>query len=220
MEVILKDYPFFKLYIAHFQRDIIGKSYEQIGEYIVSAVNSWMDGDIEALPLWMSDEYAKLAEKSQKLAENGRKGGQAKAKQIVAIAKQIVPIAKQRREEKSREEEIRIDKRDKPKTTPLPPKGFDEFWKAYPKKVGKASALASWKKVKPPIEQVITSLLWQVRSDQWTKDGGQYVPNPSTYLNQGRWDDEEPICISQVSIMQSMHDRLYGNEQEAITYDS
>ena len=26
-------------------------------------------------------------------------------------------------------------------------------------------------------------------SDKWEKDKGQYIPNPSTWINQGRWDD-------------------------------
>jgi hypothetical protein len=30
----------------------------------------------------------------------------------------------------------------------------------------------------------------QKKSKQWQKDDGQYIPNPSTWLNQGRWDDE------------------------------
>ena len=30
---------------------------------------------------------------------------------------------------------------------------------------------------------------------QWTKEGGQYIPNPTTWLNQGRWDDKTEINI-------------------------
>lgn len=212
----MKDYPFLKLYIANFQRDIIGKSFEQIGEYIVNAVSAWMDGDTESMPSWMSDEYEKLAEKSQKLAENGRKGGQAKAKQILAIAKQIPEFAKQRREEKSREDKNREEINTIP---PLPPKGFDEFWESYPKKVGKAKAKDLWIKLKPDIEVTLSALLWQKESDQWTRDGGQFIPNPATYLSQGRWDDEKPQSTSMVSTMQAQFNRLYGSNTEAITHE-
>lgn len=67
---------------------------------------------------------------------------------------------------------------------------FDEFWSAYPKKVGKKDAerafakvpKAEWPKLVPAIEQ-------QKKSKQWQKEDGQYIPNPSTWLNQGRWDD-------------------------------
>ena len=27
-------------------------------------------------------------------------------------------------------------------------------------------------------------------SPQWQTDGGQYIPNPATWLNQKRWEDE------------------------------
>jgi hypothetical protein len=35
----------------------------------------------------------------------------------------------------------------------------------------------------------------QKQTDQWTKDGGQYIPHPSTWLNQGRWEDETEIEV-------------------------
>ena len=92
--------------------------------------------------------------------------------------------------------------KDKP---PLPPKGgegredFDEFWQAYPKKVGKDAAWRAWKKLREPknvLEAIKSSLDWQRDSEQWTKDGGQYIPNPTTYLNQGRWQDEKPEPVA------------------------
>ena len=30
----------------------------------------------------------------------------------------------------------------------------------------------------------------QKRSRQWTENNGQYIPNPATWLNQRRWEDE------------------------------
>lgn len=80
--------------------------------------------------------------------------------------------------------------------TPLPPKvnktGFDEFWSAYPKKVGKESAKKAFQKVKEPLETLLSAIERQKCSDQWSKDNGQYIPNPATWLNQGRWEDELP----------------------------
>lgn len=79
--------------------------------------------------------------------------------------------------------------------TPHTPQGvtFDEFWKAYPKKVGKEAARKAFGKVKAPVESLLTAIERQKCSDQWTKDNGQYIPNPATWLNQGRWEDELPI---------------------------
>lgn len=70
--------------------------------------------------------------------------------------------------------------------------GFEDFWQAYPKKVGKSEAQKSWAKLKPNLQTVLDALSWQKNQPNWTKDGGQYIPNPSTYLNQGRYNDEQP----------------------------
>ena len=70
---------------------------------------------------------------------------------------------------------------------------FLEFWKHYPKKIGKGKAYQSWKKLKNPkitLTKIQLALKWQKKSEQWQKDNGQYIPNPSTYLNQRRWEDE------------------------------
>lgn len=72
----------------------------------------------------------------------------------------------------------------------MEPSSFDAFWSAYPRKVGKGAAMVSWKKFKPPIDAVLAALAWQVGTEQWQKNGGQYIPNPATYLNQRRWEDE------------------------------
>ena len=70
---------------------------------------------------------------------------------------------------------------------------FERFWKCYPNKVGKDAAKKSFDKRKPDDEllgQMMAALENQKASDKWTKDNGQYIPNPATWLNQGRWKDE------------------------------
>lgn len=70
---------------------------------------------------------------------------------------------------------------------------FDRFWAAYPKKVGKDAAWRSWQKLRPTeetLQAMLSALAWQSTQPAWLKEHGQYVPNPSTYLNQGRWQDE------------------------------
>ena len=39
-------------------------------------------------------------------------------------------------------------------------------------------------------EKMLSTLGWQAKSVQWQRNGGQYIPNPATWLNQGRWDDK------------------------------
>lgn len=67
---------------------------------------------------------------------------------------------------------------------------FEIFWQRYPKKVGKQAAITAWKKFKPRLDDVMFALSWQIESEQWTKQNGSFIPNPATYLNQGRWQDE------------------------------
>lgn len=70
---------------------------------------------------------------------------------------------------------------------------FEEFWKAYPRKTAKGAAWKAWRKAKPTIElraKILEAVAAQAKSDQWTKDGGQFIPHAATWLNQSRWDDE------------------------------
>lgn len=70
---------------------------------------------------------------------------------------------------------------------------FDVFWAAYPKKVAKVTAIRAWKRLNPSdelIAKIHSALEIQKRSEQWTKDRGRYVPNPATWLNGNRWEDD------------------------------
>lgn len=70
---------------------------------------------------------------------------------------------------------------------------FESFWATYPKKVGKDAAQKAFEKRRPTEDmatQMIEAIDRQKESPQWQKDGGQYIPNPATWLNQGRWMDE------------------------------
>lgn len=72
-------------------------------------------------------------------------------------------------------------------------KSFELFWSAYPKKTAKQQAIKAWEKLKPDEEllnKILTSLEQQKKSAQWTKDGGQFIPYPGSWLNGRRWEDE------------------------------
>lgn len=80
--------------------------------------------------------------------------------------------------------------------TPKAPKGadgrFEKFWSAYPAKVGKDAARKAFDKRKPDdslLTQMLSAIEVQKHCEKWVKDGGQYIPNPATWLNQGRWMD-------------------------------
>jgi len=69
---------------------------------------------------------------------------------------------------------------------------FDTFWREYPRKVGKGDARKKFAKAltKTSFDNIMAALQRVKESAQWTKDGGQFVPHPATWLNQERWDDE------------------------------
>ena len=77
---------------------------------------------------------------------------------------------------------------------------FEAFWALYPKKIGKQDAarkLAIALK-STDIKTITDAVRCQMQSEQWTKEGGKYIPNPATWLHQGRWDDQvEPAQMSE-----------------------
>ena len=80
--------------------------------------------------------------------------------------------------------------------TPQPPSGgnassaFDAFWAAYPKKVDRKKALASWtrRKLDKISDKIIADVERRITDDEHWKQG--YIPNPTTYLNGDRWEDQ------------------------------
>ena len=68
--------------------------------------------------------------------------------------------------------------------------GFVEFWNIYPNKVGKDAARKGWvKKRCEPIADVVIGAL-KAQMPYLVREGGKYIPNPATWINQGRWQDE------------------------------
>jgi hypothetical protein len=73
---------------------------------------------------------------------------------------------------------------------------FDKFYQNYPKKIGKPKALQAFKKINPDdqlLNEMLQKLEIQKNSSQWLKDGGEFIPHPSTWLNNRRWEDEVSV---------------------------
>lgn len=68
--------------------------------------------------------------------------------------------------------------------------GFETFWTAYPRKVGKGAARKSWAKAAKthPAADIIAAAtrFAAFRAGQNPK----YTPHPATWLNAERWADE------------------------------
>ena len=93
----------------------------------------------------------------------------------------------------SHTKETLTKERKKPTVSPELERSFEAFWTAYPNKKGKKKAFDKWKKLAPDnglTEQIMEGLSKVKRSRQWTKDDGQFIPHPVTWLNGERWNDE------------------------------
>lgn len=93
---------------------------------------------------------------------------------------------------------------------------FDDFWKAYPKKVGKGNCQKWFKSHKPKPElvaQMINAVNQQKQSKQWQEGNGKFIPNPYTWLNGERWLDELPKSESEpfAGTELSEEDKKYSN---------
>lgn len=67
---------------------------------------------------------------------------------------------------------------------------FEVFWSAYPRKEGKKKAKGVFEKVTTSLDILLEALERQKKSAQWSKDNGQFIPHPATWLNGKRWEDQ------------------------------
>lgn len=104
---------------------------------------------------------------------------------------------------------------------------FERFWSIWPKKRSKGDAWKAWNQVDPPpIEELEQAVLKWRQSDDWRKDGGQYIPYPATWLRRWGWMDEieeKPARIAPVDQgpegWDGVYVRLYG-EQPAVPWNA
>jgi hypothetical protein len=87
----------------------------------------------------------------------------------------------------------------------IPPnEDFIKFYKEYPNKKSREEAQRSWLKINPSKElfiKIMSALEVQKKSSTWVRDNGQYIPHPSTWLNQKRWEDEIELPASKTLIL-------------------
>ena len=79
----------------------------------------------------------------------------------------------------------------KDKSVLMSEKDFENFWKEYPKKVGKKKACLSFLKLKRALlSTILEALKKQKSSPAWQENGGQFIPHPTTWINGERWEDD------------------------------
>ncbi len=78
------------------------------------------------------------------------------------------------------------------------PPGFDAFWTAYPRKQNKPAAAKAFARLRADdalLSRMLEAVAQQSTTEQWMKDGGQFIPMAATWLNGRRWEDA-PLAVS------------------------
>jgi|688.fasta_scaffold449240_2 hypothetical protein len=101
-----------------------------------------------------------------------------------------IPYTKAIHSLKEEEEEKETETETETETEgPIP---FEQFWQAYPRRIGKGNAEKAWEKhgCSALLPQILTAVRKCKVSADWTKDAGQFIPHPATWLNRKGWEDE------------------------------
>ncbi len=86
-------------------------------------------------------------------------------------------------------------KAQEPTLTPEQLDRFERWYQHWPRKENRAKAEESWAAIDPDdalVDKMIATTQVYARSEKWREDGGKYIPHPSTWLNNARWNDEPP----------------------------
>ena len=151
--------------------------------------------------------YSKFNQKSETRSET-RNEPRSETRESLGI-KGVAASCETRSEPRNETRSESLNKNDinnKDLITPLTPQGvtalFDVFWKSYPNKKSKPTGRKAFEKIaakfkgKPDefksLVSKITSHVEKRKLDdpQWTKEAGQFIPMPASFLNQERWNDE------------------------------
>lgn len=103
-----------------------------------------------------------------------------------------------------------------PKNLPSNSSRFPDFWKSYPRKVGdKRKAEKSWdrQKLDRIADQIIANVADRASRDPQWQDS-TYIPHPTTYLNQQRWNDDWHPQIRRPSVTDRFAQSRYEGSLE------
>jgi len=87
--------------------------------------------------------------------------------------------------------EEKKSKKSKKEKTFMTKEDFENFWKEYPKKQSKQKAQEKFLKLpREHLPKILQAIREQKKSTEWQKDGGQFIPHPTTWINAKRWEDD------------------------------
>jgi len=155
---------------------LLQKKFSDAGElldYIINLDILKLNHDNTITIKFLDEQFDLLSEKRKKRSEAGRIGGLRKSSNAKAMLNQKPSYNDKDKDKEKDKNKINID--------------FDVFWNLYNKKVSKVKCKPKWDKLTNEERQKIIDTLPAFISNIRDK---QYQPNPETYFNQRRWDDE------------------------------
>ena len=210
----MKDYPFFPLYLANFQRDIRGKTIEEIGHYILTLMDAWQDMDRDSMPLWMQEAAQKAIDKSKTLSDNAKQRWEASKSNANALQKhsksnanamQKDGFAMQSRVEYSIVEENTKDTFVRNRTARAEVEElFEDFRKRYPgRKLGLKAEFDNFLRKAGNQSEIIargliTALEYETNHREKIRIAGAFLPewkNLKTWVNNRCWEQEFPVEV-------------------------
>lgn len=98
------------------------------------------------------------------------------------------------------------------------PYDFEEFWKVYPRRTGKAAAFRAWRKLNlaqkrrayVALKKQLSALKAQIRGPN-----ENFCPHPSTWLHEGRFDDETEQPSTQSALDRDIPDFMPRPREDA-----
>lgn len=178
------------------------EAYDAICEYALTGKEPDLDSMSDIAAIVFEGARPNL-DASRRKAENGKKGGENKPDESKEEANSKQTESKNKNKDKNKNKKKNKDK--------CLIGEFDTFWDAYPKKVAKQNAAKAFAKVDVSVDVLLEAITRQKQTEEWTKNNGQFIPHPATWLNGRRWEDQPP-CVASSSGTRQLDD----DEKEAI----
>lgn len=159
--------------------------------YLVNIVSYGLDGETMMKMNFTQDAMFELVkpnlDAARKKAEAGATGGR-----CGKASKQVSKKENKKENEIEKEIEIEIEtetETDCGKGKDAPGRGsvwlgFEKFWDLYPVKIGQEEAWEQWQRLCPDADAVCESISQWMRTGQWLKEKGRYIPRASKFLEQ------------------------------------
>lgn len=141
----------------------------------------------------LDSHFDLMAQKSATAKKNAEKRW---AKERKVSQKNATALQPQCEPNAIKDNKRKIIKEKKRKETYMAETHFEKFWEKYPNKKKKKKAMENFMKLEQSLfGEIMAGLELCKKSRQWVKDGGQFIPHPSTWLNGEEWSNEEVEAV-------------------------